>query len=72
MKPTTLSHCMDIFDWFDDPLYEYISHVLISKMDGDARVLRALTHLISHAEELIAAHEGTETAYPTELWNQPA
>lgn len=72
MKITTLAHCMDIFDWFDDPLYEYVHHILIAKIDGAARVHRAFPHLIGHATELIAAHRGTESAYPVELWNQPA
>lgn len=72
MKPTTLAHCLDILDWFDDPLYEYIHHILIAKLDGEARIHRAFPHLADHAGQLIAAHIGTEIAYPDVLWNQPA
>ena len=72
MKPTTLAQCMDIFDWFDDTLYDYISHILAAKLDGEARVQRALGYLIDHAAELIAAHSGLESEYPDELLNQSA
>ena len=72
MKPTTLAQCMDIFDWFDDPLLDYISHILVAKLDGEARVQRALEYLIDHAAELVAAHSGSESAYPAEFLNQSA
>lgn len=72
MTISTLAHCMDILDWFDDPLYEYIHHILAAKLDGEARVRRALPHLIVRTTSLITAHRGTDAAYPTELWNQPA
>ena len=72
MKPPTFEQCMDILDWFDDPLYEYIGHILLSKLDGEDRVHRALGCLIEHANRLLVTHKDTESAYPTELWNQPA
>lgn len=72
MKHMDLATCMDIFDWFDDGLYEYLSHVLLSKLDGEARVQRALPSLREHAGELLAAHRHTEAAYPEELLNRPA
>lgn len=72
MKITTLSQCLDIFDWFNDPLHEYISHILLSKLNGETRVIRALPDLVKHAEALMRTHAGTEAAYPAELWNQPA
>jgi len=72
MKITTLSQCMDILDWFDDPLYEYLNHILLSKLDGEARVARALPDLIDHAEALLRSHAGTEAAYPAEFLNLPA
>lgn len=68
----SLSQCMDIFDWFDDPLGEYVNHILLSKLDGEARVLRALPTLVEHAEALISAHIGTKAEYPRDFWNQPA
>ena len=72
MKTRTLVECMDVFDWFDDPTYEYINHVLISKLDGEARVARALRALCEQADALIASHQDTKSAYPEELLNQPA
>ena len=72
MKPTTFEECMDVFDWFDDALYEYLNHIWLSKLDADARIARALPRIIDRAAELIAAHEGTEVAYPVKLLNQPA
>ena len=72
MKTHTLAECMDVFDWFDDPTYEYIHHILLAKLDGEARVARALRILCEQADELIASHRGTESAYPEELLNQPA
>jgi len=72
MKPTTFEDCMDVFDWFDDALYEYLNHIWLSKLDADARIARALPRIIDRAAELIAAHEGTEVAYPVKLLNQPA
>ena len=68
MKPTTLADCMDVFDWFDDPMHEYIAHTLISKADGEARVQHALGSLLQHAARLIQEHGGTGLAYPTELY----
>ena len=35
MKTHTLAECMDVFDWFDDPTYEYIHHILLAKLDGE-------------------------------------
>jgi hypothetical protein len=72
MKTHTLAECMDIFDWFDDPTYEYIQHILLAKLDGEARVARALRMLCEQADELIASHREKEEAYPEELLNQPA
>lgn len=72
MKPTTFAECMDIFDWFDDDLYEYLNHIWLSKLNAEARIVRALPKIIDHAAELIAAHEGTEVAYPVEHLNQSA
>ena len=66
MKPTTLADCMGVFDWFDDPMHEYIAHILISKADGEARVQHALGSLLQHATRLIQEHSDTELAYPTE------
>ena len=72
MKTHTLAECMDVFDWFDDPTYEYIHHILLAKLDGETRVARALRALCEQADALIANNRGTESAYPEEFLNQPA
>ena len=66
MNNNTLSFeiCMDILDWFDDPYYDYINHILLAKLDGEQRIMGALTTISDYCRELIAAHEGTEIAYP--------
>ena len=66
MKNNTLSFqiCMDILDWFDDPYNDYINHILIAKLNGEERVMGALPTISDYCRELIAAHEGTESAYP--------
>ena len=66
MEKTTLSFeiCMDILDWFDDPYYDYLNHTLIAKLDGEARVRGALPVISDYCMELVAAHDGTESAYP--------
>lgn len=66
----TIDHCMDIFDWFSDPIHEYIYHVWVSKTDADERLLNALPYMIKRATALVEAHRGCEDAYPeTELTN---
>ena len=55
---------MDILDWFDDPYYDYLNHTLIAKLDGEARVRGALPVISDYCMELVAAHDGTESAYP--------
>ena len=72
MKHMTLETCMDILDWFDDETYEYISHILLSKIDGRARVARVLPELRKRAQWLVSIHEGTEGAYPAKLLNRTA
>ena len=72
MKPTTFAQCMDVFDWFDDNLYGYLTHICLAKLDAEKRIARALPTLIDHAAALIAAHAGTEEAYPIEYLAQPA
>lgn len=66
MKNNTLSFeiCMDILDWFDDPYYDYLYHSLIAKLDGEARVMGALPSISEYCWDLVAVHEGTESAYP--------
>ena len=66
MKNNTLSFqiCMDILDWFDDPYYDYINHILIAKLDGEERIAGAMPTISDYCRELLAAHEGTELAYP--------
>ena len=67
-----LDTCMDIFDWFDDNTYEYLNHILLSKIDGEERVKRALLEIRKRARKLVKLHRGTDFAYPEQLLNQPA
>ena len=62
----SLDECMDILDWFDDPQYDYIHHIYISKVDAPARLKRALPALRGYCMDLIIAHIGMEDAYPME------
>lgn len=59
--------CMDIFDWFDDELLDFISHILLSKSDGERRVRRALPALRAHARQLVNLNRDTPRAYPGEI-----
>lgn len=70
--PTTFADCMDVFDWFDDPMYEYLYDIWVSKSDAEARIARALPLLIEEAVSLILRHRGSESAYPEQLLNQSA
>lgn len=70
--PFTLDECMDVLDWFDAPEYEYLNHIWLSKLDGEARLARALPEIRKHARRLLDINRGTESAYPMELLNQPA
>ena len=63
-KGMTLDECMDILDWFDDPQYDYIYHILVSKLDGEKRLQKALPELRGYCMDLIIRHIGMEDAYP--------
>ncbi len=69
MKITTFAQCMDVFDCHDATLYEYLTHILLSKIDAEQRVARALPHLIARAEELVAAYGDI---YADEIDDMPA
>ena len=60
----SLDECMDILDWFSDPQYDYIHHILVSKLDGEHRLQKALPILQGHCMDLIIGHIGCENAYP--------
>lgn len=64
MKTLTLEQCMDILDWFDDPMYDTIAHELSSKVDGKERVERTMPLIIEHCTELMDEARGTEAEYP--------
>ena len=66
MKHMSFEILMDVLDWFDDSLYDYVYHILLAKLDGEERIRRAMPLLQRHAEELIASHRDTESAYPEE------
>ena len=72
MKPSNFAECMDVFDWFDAPEYDYLTHIMLAKLDAEARIARALPAIIEEATALIAAHAGTKDAYPTEYLTQLA
>ena len=59
-----LDTCMDIFDWFGTEDFEYLHHILLSKLDGDRRVSRAMPEIRRRARELVRMHRGCEDAYP--------
>ena len=73
MKNTTkktrlsLDTCLDILDWFNDPQYDYINHIVLSKLDGEQRVRKALPTLQEYCLDLIIQHIGMEDAYPIQL-----
>ena len=64
MKHMNIETLMDILDWFDDGLYDYLIHILLTKLDGKARIRRAMPELRKYARSLVAAHRGTDRAYP--------
>lgn len=64
MKHMNLEMLMDILDWFDDDLFDYLNHILLTKVDSEERIRRALPSLRKHARELVISHRGTELAYP--------
>ena len=72
MKIMGLPQCMDIFDWFDDPAYEFLNHICLAKLDADERIARALPHIIEEAAALLAAHVDREDAYPIDVLEQIA
>ena len=49
MKHMNIETLMDILDWFDDGLYDYLNHILLSKLDGEARIRRAMPELRKYA-----------------------
>ncbi len=70
--PKTFDECMDVFDWFDSPHFDYLYHIWVSRVDADARIARALPDIIAEAARLIRLNRGTTGAYPEDLSNQPA
>ena len=55
---------LQILDWFNDPDFEYINHILVSKLDGEERIRRALPLISKHCAELVRSHANTPAAYP--------
>ena|SRR5699024_2833466 len=72
MKRMNIETLMDILDWFDDGLYDYLNHILLTKLDGEMRIRRAMPELRKYACSLVTAHRGTDCAYPEGLLNPPA
>ncbi len=59
MKNLNFEICMDILDWYDDDLYDFINHILTSKVDGSKRIQRALPHLQTHVQNLVEQNRNT-------------
>ena len=68
----TIEEIMDILDWFDDSLYDYLAHIMLTKLDAEERIERALPELRRHAQELLNLHRGTATEYPGDARQIPA
>ena len=68
MKHMDIDTLLDILDWFDDSLYDYIQHILLTKLDGEARVRRAMPSLRRHARALVAAHRGHGQRLPRDAF----
>ena len=65
-RKNTLSFetCMDILDWFNDDTHDYITHILLAKLDGEERIRRAMPSISEYCLKLVAAHSAGENAYP--------
>lgn len=72
MKHMTVDELMDILDWFDDIRYEHLAHILLTKLDAEERIARAMPELYRHAEWLVNLHRGTDAAYPEDEHRIPA
>jgi hypothetical protein len=63
-KKMQLAICLNILDWFDDPLLDYINHIALKKVDAMERFYRALPTLTEHCRNLVAQAAQTDRAYP--------
>ena len=65
-RKNTLSFetCMDILDWFNDDTHDYITHILLAKLDGEERIRRAMPSISDYCLKLVVAHSAGENAYP--------
>ena len=73
MKHMNIETLMDILDWFDDGLYDYLDHILLTKPDGEsAHPAGPCLSCANYARSLVAAYRGTDRAYPEGLLNLPA
>ena len=64
-RKNTLSFetCMDILDWFNDDIHDYITHILLARLDGEERIRRAMPTISEYCLKLIAAHNTHDNAY---------
>jgi hypothetical protein len=53
-----------ILDWFNDDTHDYITHILLAKLDGEERIRRAMPSISEYCLKLVAAHSAGEDAYP--------
>ena len=67
MAKLDLHTCLDIFDCYDNATFEYVNHILMTKIDGEERVKRAMPDLQKRARWLVNLYANTEEAYPVPL-----
>lgn len=63
-KTLDLETVMDIFDWFNSPTFELVNNILLTKLNGEERVRRAMPILRREARKLLNRYKNTEFAYP--------
>ena len=70
MKRMNLEALMDILDWYDDGLYDYIDHILLTKVDGAERVRRTMPQLRKYTQESWSRHTGARKTPPLKASEQ--
>ena len=63
MKRMSFETLMDILDWFDDGLYDYLNHILLTRLDGEARIRRAMPEMRKYARALAEVAKIEEALY---------
>ena len=63
-KTLDLETVIDIFDWYGSPTFELVNNILLTKLNGEERVRRAMPILRREARKLLNRYKNTEFAYP--------